>query len=349
MPETTQTLDIRPLPHSDRLAAILERWRSLPVGESFRLKVEHNPVPLKFLFRGESPGEFDWQCEKEGPDEWVIRITRIAVPKAQAEDSRTSEEQDRQSMKNLLTQLHAGRDVSAVKEQAKDLLRKMDASTVAMLEQEMIHEGMGRDEMRRLCDAHLEIMRDSLGGGEISPAPGHPIHTLMEEHKVLKHHLEELKAYLEVMKNAADLAGISKELEGTRLVAHELLEAEKHHQREEEVIFPALAERGVTEPPEIMREEHTDLRAKKAALAEAGREPAKYQFKDWVQDIQEVGDYLVKELGNHIYKEDHILYQMALQTIEPEAWAEMKARCDKIGYCCFTPGFEAPAEKAKVS
>lgn len=341
MATTIETMDVRSIAHSDRLPILFKRLHELPVGQSFRLVVDHSPMPLHFMLKGESPGEFDLQNEKNGPDEWIVKITRVALPKASSESEVSPVDKDRQTMKKLLTQLHAGKEVSVIKEQAKDILRNMDASKLALLEQEMIQEGMGRDEMRRLCDAHLEIMRESLGGDQITPEPGHPVYTLMEEHKVLKRHLEELKAYLEVIKSAPGLASVLKEVDGTRFVAHELLEAEKHHQREEEVIFPALEKRGVTEPPEIMRQEHVDLRAKKAALADISREPAKYSYQDWVQNIENVGNYLVKELGNHIYKEDYILYQMALQTIEPEAWAEMKGRCDKIGYCCFTPGVES--------
>ena len=53
--------------------------------------------------------------------------------------------------------------------------------------------------------------------------------------------------------------------------------------------------------------------------------------------LDEAGSFLVNELVNHIYKEDNILYQLALQTIAKEEWAELKKRCDEIGYCCFTP------------
>jgi hypothetical protein len=304
------------------------------------LVIEHNPLPLQFLLQGESPGEFKWEYEKEGPEEWIIKVTRLEPPGAASHKAEASSDQDRQALKTLLSRLHAGAEVAVIKEQAKDLLRNMDGRKLALLEQEMIQEGLGRDEMRRLCDAHLEIMRESLDAQQVTPDPGHPIHTLMEEHKVLKSHLEELKAYLEAIKKARDVGTVSKELEGTREVAHHLLEAEKHHQREEEVIFPALERHGVTEPPEIMRQEHTELRSKKAALAEMSQEPGKYAFQDWVHGLEEVGNYLVQELNNHIYKEDNILYQIALQTIEPEAWAEMKARCDQIGYCCFTPALE---------
>ncbi|HLF85906.1 MAG TPA: hypothetical protein VI584_02375 [Nitrospiria bacterium] len=43
-------------------------------------------------------------------------------------------------------------------------------------------------------------------------------------------------------------------------------------------------------------------------------------------------------LRDHIFKENNILCPMALQVIpEKNSWDKMKAECDKIEYCCFTP------------
>ena len=76
----------------------------------------------------------------------------------------------------------------------------------------------------------------------------------------------------------------------------------------------------------------------------AGR-PRNLDFKTYKRKIVELGSYLAKELDSHIFKEDNILYQIALQTLTPEEWAEVKAGCDKIGDCCFTPGRPAPEAK----
>lgn len=37
------------------------------------------------------------------------------------------------------------------------------------------------------------------------------------------------------------------------------------------------------------------------------------------------------------FKEDNILYPIALQLLSPDEWEKVKKECDKIGYCCFTP------------
>jgi len=86
-----------------------------------------------------------------------------------------------------------------------------------------------------------------------------------------------------------------------------------------------------------MREEHVELRAKKAELHDLLKNPERLPYQEFVKELNAIADYLTRELGNHIFKEDNILYQVALQVIEEERWKKIKEQCDAIGYCCFTP------------
>ncbi len=87
MSTTIETMDARPIPHSDRLPILMKRLHNLPLGQSFRLVVDHSPVPLHFMLKGQSPGEFDLVNEKDGPDEWIVKITRRAMKKVSLEGS----------------------------------------------------------------------------------------------------------------------------------------------------------------------------------------------------------------------------------------------------------------------
>jgi len=58
-----------------------------------------------------------------------------------------------------------------------------------------------------------------------------------------------------------------------------------------------------------------------------------HQIKQCLKDIE-----LCDTLRQHIHKENHILYPMAIRTItEDSEWDKMKIKCDEIGYCCFCP------------
>jgi DUF438 domain-containing protein len=94
-----------------------------------------------------------------------------------------------------------------------------------------------------------------------------------------------------------------------------LLDAEPHHQREEQALFPELERRGVTGPPRIMRLEHVELRQRKHALQELAQAAETMPYADFKERLNEVTTYLVFNLRDHIFKEDNILYPTAAQTI----------------------------------
>lgn len=176
----------------------------------------------------------------------------------------------------------------------------------------------------------MELLRERLEA-QRPIEPDHPIGILMAEHEVILGKLDELE---NIVKQAEIGEG---ELERLRDVAHHLLDAESHHKREEEVLFPELEARGVTGPPMIMRTEHEELRAKKHELHELIGAYAELRPEEFKAKLTDVGSFLVGHLRDHIFKEDRILYPTAMAVIEDGRWSEIKARFDRIGYCCFTP------------
>lgn len=113
--------------------------------------------------------------------------------------------------------------------------------------------------------------------------------------------------------------------------AHIFVEAEKHHEREEKILFPAIEAKGVCGPTQVMREEHAELRKRKKQLFE------KTKGKFEVKDILEPAEYIIENLRSHISKEDNILYNIAREVLSKKEIAEMRKKFDKIGYCCFHP------------
>lgn len=341
-----KNLDLREMAPFERHAKILGMWSSLKGGEVLRIINDHDPKPLHYQFDAEYSGQFEWEYEKSGPEDWIVKIRKIDGADETKRAGGAAEAKgvagaagNREEIKALIKQLHSKGDISKIKERGKDILRKVSPTDLAMIEQEIINEGVSRKEMRKLCDVHMEIMKENLGKAkaDIKLKPGHPVHTLMEEHKVILEFVDKLKEVVKSLKSAKDFSKVGEEIEMLKHIAEHLIEAEKHHQREEDVLFPALEKAGVTEPPEIMREEHKELRVQKRALDKTAREWKKLQYPEFTKKVSAAAQYIVSELPNHIYKEDNILYPMALEVVPGDKWPDIKKRCDKIGYCCFTP------------
>ena len=53
---------------------------------------------------------------------------------------------------------------------------------------------------------------------------------------------------------------MADDMEKLKDIAHHLVEAENHHQREEDVLFPSLEKHNVVEPPNIMKLNHLEFR-----------------------------------------------------------------------------------------
>ena len=229
-------------------------------------------------------------------------------------------------------------DPSKVKEEAKDFLRTVDASDLIEAEQTLVDEGMAPETLRHMCPAHMEVMEEQLGSAKDALAPGHPIHTLMSEHEEILKFLDHLEVINQKFQKASKKEDISeKEFDILKHIAHHLEAAEKHHQREEDALFPEVEKCGITGPTQIMRAEHVDIRAHKKALHELVAGDIQ-DFKKFKEGLDENAGFIVFNLRDHIFKENNILYPMALENIRDEkTWDEIKEKCDKIGYCCFTP------------
>lgn len=320
-----KTIDARGLEHSEREQMIFPSIDNLAEGESIRLLMEFEPLPLVHMI--DARDEFETIYEKDGPDEWVLRIKRTA-----------SNLERKERLKAMLIQLK-GDQAGEAKVQAKALFRTVDAKTIGLLEQELIEEGISRDEVRRsLCDIHLEALGEELVSKRIEVSSPHPIHTFMEEHQEILANLGELKNLVKQLEEANSfLQFTDRKLEKLKDVAHHLVEAESHHQREEDVLFPRLEKHNIAEPAAIMREDHVEFRKRKQKLFQISQDPDSHGFPVFKQNVLELGRYLTGELESHIFKEDNILYQIALQVFDEGEWEDVKIDCDKIGYCCFTP------------
>jgi hypothetical protein len=320
-----KTIDPRGLEHHEREALIFPSIENLPQGETLRIIMEFNPVPLVYLL--ETSNEFEISCEQNGPGEWHLEARRIAAGGNK-----------KGPFKQIREELKEGEISEVAKQKAKKIFTDLDAKSLAMTEQELIKEGLSPEQVRtHLCDIHLEALKDKLVEKRLTVEAPHPVHSFMEEHKIILENLKELSALAAGLPQAESLKAWGENLDRLKDVAHHLVEAESHHQREEEALFPELEKHDIAEPGNIMKMDHVEFRQRKQALYQIAHSAEDYEFDEFRKRVVELAEYLARELEGHIFKEDNIIYQIALQTLTSQEWQEVKKECDKIGYCCFTP------------
>jgi len=238
----------------------------------------------------------------------------------------------KETLKELIKRLHEGADPDEVKEQFKDLIKGLTPDVIAQVEEELIKEGMPKEEVQRLCDVHLAVFRESLEGGETLAPEGHPIHILMEEHKMLLRFAGDLRDAAGNLQSAG-----GEEMDRINHIVEHLKDSESHYLREENVLFPYLERHGVTQPPAIMWMEHDRIREVKKNIYRIvdGRE--EMDLQDFKAQLRESSLALAEMLSNHFYKENNILFPTALRVMDEEEWPDIRCQFDEIGYCCFTP------------
>jgi uncharacterized protein (DUF2249 family) len=92
MNQTTTSLDftrfdVREIPCRVKHAQIFQRWFDLAVGQHFVLVNDHDPVPLYYQFAAQFPGAFEWEYLERGPEEFQVKITKLAIVAAPAAEA----------------------------------------------------------------------------------------------------------------------------------------------------------------------------------------------------------------------------------------------------------------------
>jgi DUF438 domain-containing protein len=240
-------------------------------------------------------------------------------------------------LKEAIKQLHAGASPQQVKDKFKQVLEGTSPTEIAKIEQELVKEGMPREEIQKLCDVHMAVFREQLEKQKLDIPAEHPISILMEEHKIMLQIIEKLNAIKEKIQQISDTNYVEEEIHDLEHIAVDLLDSEKHYLREENVLFPNLEKHGITEPPAIMWMEHNQIREKKKQLNQTIENYNATTFEEFKKQLGETAESLNSLLPDHFFKENTILFPTALQVITDEEWKEIRNEFDEIGYCCFTP------------
>ena len=141
----------------------------------------------------------------------------------------------------IVGELHAGKTAEEVKPRFEELIADVEATEIAAMEQQLIEGGVPADDVKRLCDVHVQVFADALEGhAAVSAPPGHPLDTFQRENQALLQVTASLRKVAEAIGEppAPDAWGRLKDaLAGT---VERLAEVDVHYLRKENQLFPYL-------------------------------------------------------------------------------------------------------------
>ena len=254
------------------------------------------------------------------------------------------DEAKKKLLKEIIKQLPSGAPPEEAKEKFKEALKGVSSEDIVKVEQELVKEGMPREELQKLCDVHMAVFAEQLQEQELHLPPGHPISILIEEHRIMLERAEKLEEFIGMVEEACDSVYVGDVLTELQNIAKEFQDSEKHYLREENVLFPIAEKHGITEPPAIMWMEHDKIREIKKKFINLAEKWNTMTFEEFKKRLSETAKPLCSVLPTHFYKENNILFPSTLQVAPIEEWIEARKEFDEIGYCCFTP----PAATVKM-
>lgn len=171
--------------------------------------------------------------------------------------------------------------------------------------------------------------------------PGHPLHTFKLENSQIRKVITSIEEMLAQFAQQDKLGDADRQALQDQIKM--LQEIDKHYLRKENQLFPVLERYGVSGPSRVMWQFHDDVRAmlKEVVRGIPDKEPA---------GLKELITKLLTTISDMIYKEENILFPMAMEKLSEEGWGKVRSGEEEIGYTLVRPGSVwQPPESAQTA
>jgi hypothetical protein len=233
-------------------------------------------------------------------------------------------EHRKEAIKHILSELDAGKSVEEVRAIFATAFEGVSAMEISEAEAALIAEGLPVAEVQNLCDVHAAVFKGSIKDihkpVELTEIPGHPANILKRENRFIEELLEtRVKPYISALPEA----------DAAEAIKHALADVARidiHYLRKENLLFPYLEKYGFTAPPKVMwgvdDEIRRELKEIRAAVSADTLAP----------NLKAELESLAEKIAEMIYKEEHILLPMLLETLTEDEWKQIAGESGNIGY-----------------
>jgi DUF438 domain-containing protein len=240
-------------------------------------------------------------------------------------------EEKQAALKEIIKALHAGEDMAVLKQRFGQLIDGVEATEIAKMEQALMDEGLPAEEIKRLCDVHVEIFKEALEEQDRPEPPmGHPIHTFMKENRASEKIMSDTSMLLGRIGYPPKAEAFTENSRALGSLIDRLSEIDIHYTRKENQLFPMLEAHHFTGPSQVMWSIHDDIRAglkqAREAIGQSDAERTLTHLKEAIQAIRDM-----------IYKEEHILYPASLDMLTDQEWIKVKEGEADIGFAWVVP------------
>jgi uncharacterized protein len=245
----------------------------------------------------------------------------------------------KEKLKALILQLHQGENAQKVRSELIETLQQIPYGEVVEVEQELIMEGLPESEVLKLCDVHGEVLEGNVDLSAAKAIPeGHPVDVFKKENIEL---VKVANKTLDMLKNLEQVApeGFREYLYSLQGCFNELMDVDKHYQRKEYLVFPALEKNEITGPPKVMWGKHDEIRDQLKGCLSLLKE-AELSKQDLADALEILFYPALKTLTDMVKKEEEILFPMCMDILTTEDWWNVHKQTLEYGFTLYDPEVE---------
>lgn len=232
-------------------------------------------------------------------------------------------------LKEIILELHAGKDVKEVKDKFKRLIKAVGPGEIAQLEDELIKQGIKEEEIQKLCDVHLSIFEDALILPEEEPKDAHhPLEIFRGKNNATLTLVNSIKSLL------AEENLTEETLAKWQDLHKELLSIDTYYQMKEHLLFPYLEKKGFYGPPAVMWSTHDEIRDKLKSIMQ-NLEVA--SVEDLNKTVREQTFEVLQQIDDMVNKEEKILFPLCLEHLSETDWQAIQSSMPEFGYTVIEP------------
>ncbi len=241
-------------------------------------------------------------------------------------------------LKTLILGLHDGKSVEDTQAKLVEMMGSVPYSEVVQAEEELIEEGLDREEVLKLCDLHTDALGGAIDTSMAKDIPeGHPLHVLIKENEALQKHIDKIKHFQYAVEKGEPSDSDRKTIIAIHTLFNELMDIEKHYLKLENLLFPFLEKYEITGPPMVLWGKHDETRAFMKSSIQLLTENDHATNEELSGFFDLIFIPTLKSISDMIHKEEMILFPMSMDTLTEIDWYEIQQQSEDIGYCLYFP------------
>lgn len=241
-------------------------------------------------------------------------------------------------LKKLILELHNGKNAAETSAKLKQAMGSVPYGEVVQAEEELIKDGLERDEILKFCDLHSEALKGSLDTSHAKQIPaGHPVDIFKNENKELEKLIDQIKYLFAEASNREKTSAADDLILKTRGLFNSLMDIEKHYLRKENLVFSYMEKYNITGPPMVMWGKHDETRSFLKSSFSLFDEAVNIDVQSYLDFVDMMFQPTIKSIEEMIYKEENILFPMCMDTFTEIDWYEILKQSEDFGYCLYYP------------